>query len=327
MEKGYALFLVKPTLNRNLTEEFEVFLRERGYTILETVSKRLTTKQVTDNFFGILKLNIDYLTSGEIYALWCAVESEDVSEDVYEAKMLFREKHGINEMQLDNLVHSSDDGLEMMLQKQVFFPHYSNGKYARGCDMYVDVSSFRHAADVHHLLGEGIKSICVLIESEKDQEIVIELSNKYQVSIIKRQAYGFWDGKTGYLLYYYKDIANFSDALSCQKVVVDFPEILISKSRWNQWSGLQDYASFYSQVKKFYFASFDQYKKELKEKGIQVDGVLVEKGNDCLLEANCRYFYAMANKLLMSAGSGEKKYIGQYYMPESFERDFWEGKR
>ena len=137
--------------------------------------------------------------------------------------------------------------------------------------MYVDVSSFRHAADVQHLLGEGIKSICVLIESEKDQEIVIELSNKYQVSIIKRQAYGFWDGKTGYLLYYYKDIANFSDALSCQKVVVDFPEILISKSRWNQWSGLQDYASFYSQVKKFYFASFDQYKKELKEKGIQVD--------------------------------------------------------
>ena len=120
---------------------------------------------------------------------------------------------------------------------------------------------------------------------------------------------------------------NFSDALSCQKVVVDFPEILISKSRWNQWSGLQDYASFYSQVKKFYSASFDQYKKELKEKGIQVDGVLVEKGNDCLLEANCRYFYAMANKLLMSAGSGEKKYIGQYYMPESFERDFWEGKR
>lgn len=80
-------------------------------------------------------------------------------------------------MQLDNLVHSSDDGLEMMLQKQVFFPHYSNGKYARGCDMYVDVSSFRHAADVQHLLGEGIKSICVLIESEKDQEIVIELSN------------------------------------------------------------------------------------------------------------------------------------------------------
>lgn len=56
MEKGYALFLVKPTLNRNLTEEFEVFLRERGYTILETISKRLTAKQVTDNFFGILKL-------------------------------------------------------------------------------------------------------------------------------------------------------------------------------------------------------------------------------------------------------------------------------
>lgn len=52
MEKGYALFLVKPTLNRNLAEEFEVFLRERGYTILETVSKRLTPKQVTDNFFG-----------------------------------------------------------------------------------------------------------------------------------------------------------------------------------------------------------------------------------------------------------------------------------
>ena len=47
--------------------------------------------------------------------------------------------------------------------------------------MYVDVSSFRHAADVQHLLGEGIKSICVPIESEKDQEIVIELSKSFPI--------------------------------------------------------------------------------------------------------------------------------------------------
>ena len=182
MEKGYALFIVKPTRNESILHEFEHFLKLRGFTILDTVSKKLTEEQVIDNFFSILQPNVDYLTDGNITAFWCSIQCENISDYVYETKMIFREKYGVKKMQLFNYVHSSDDGLEMMLQKQLLFPQYSTCEYARGCDMYLEISEFEMVSSIEKLLGNNIKSICVIVNSNRELSLANKLSKKYSVA-------------------------------------------------------------------------------------------------------------------------------------------------
>ena len=64
---------------------------------------------------------ISYITSDPVIALFVTAKTKDFSELMYNTKMEFRARYGINKNEIENLVHSSDDGMEFYLQRNLFF--------------------------------------------------------------------------------------------------------------------------------------------------------------------------------------------------------------
>lgn len=139
----HAIILLKPSpiiefLHRYLINQFQVY----NLTVLSNKTIHLTFEQV-DLFFTTLynkRDYIKYMTSGNIDVF--LIKGDNAIHKAKLIKKQIRSNYGVTRFDLQNLVHSSDEGLEYYLQFCCLFPERNVKNHSGFADAAMDSKAF-----------------------------------------------------------------------------------------------------------------------------------------------------------------------------------------
>lgn len=132
----HALILIKPGKHReDILEELMYDFKANKLDICMTKTMNLSRKQVEIYFSTLLNRDeyIDYMTSGLVDVF--IVKGNHAIEKAKIIKNNIRNKHMVDSKIINNLIHSSDEGLEYYLQFTCCFPDINIKLFSGYADM------------------------------------------------------------------------------------------------------------------------------------------------------------------------------------------------
>jgi len=132
----HALMLIKPGRHRKgILEELTYELNSHKLDICMTKTMHLSREQVEVNFSTLLNRDeyIDYMTSGLVDVF--IIKGIHAIEKAKIIKNKIRKKHMVDSKMINNLIHSSDEGLEYFLQFTCCFPNVNIKLFTGYADM------------------------------------------------------------------------------------------------------------------------------------------------------------------------------------------------
>lgn len=132
----HVLMLIKPGRQRKgILEELMYELNSNKLDICMTKTMRLSREQVEVNFSTLLNKDvyIDYMTSGLVDVF--IIKGIHAIEKAKIIKNKIRKNHMVDSKMINNLIHSSDEGLEYYLQFTCCFPNVNIKLFTGYADM------------------------------------------------------------------------------------------------------------------------------------------------------------------------------------------------
>ncbi len=333
MNSEYGVFIVKPDgVEQGIHREFINSLVVNKVKIIDVRRKKLARSEVQEGFFTAYDEYARYLTEGDSIGIFEQIISENCYDYIYDLKMDFRSKHSVSKNTMKNLVHSSDDGLEYYLQRNIFFKEYNNSRYCLSSDLLT------YAGNLHDMLRtiqkSNLQKIIIWADavSELDNYFLLDdfLDVKYAIRNIittthleKVELFFVFSGielRKNKLAVENKDLSGAQEIMIGHILNKKFPD----NFDWKEFRGSP--LDYFEYIKN----EFDKYFKNIYTDLVNVYSVssmLIESPLMNIQEAVPRYFFAEGHKLKKAGGSYLNEFFGQYSVSSEYANNFFEKRR
>lgn len=124
------MFIIRPDGNNtDFCNCFRKQLSVAGITIVEEKEIVFTPDDVAKYFYYQFPDYIKYMTTGASRCVFVESMREDLDAKILEIKETLRSEYGVSNRCLKSLIHSSQSGTELFLQKQIFGDKYYHPEY------------------------------------------------------------------------------------------------------------------------------------------------------------------------------------------------------
>lgn len=146
MKPEHGLAILKPDgVRKGMDEEFIKELDRHDLKIVHVSKRHLSKQQVLESFTSDFNMDIyaDYLSSGEVMGY--LVKGHYAGKKLREIKQTIRSRYGYASCNMENLIHTADNGNEYCLQFKQLFPDRDIVQYAKFADMDVRIDGNEQA--------------------------------------------------------------------------------------------------------------------------------------------------------------------------------------
>ncbi|EML6324631.1 hypothetical protein QCQ60_004951 [Bacillus cereus] len=138
LNQEHGLFVLKPdSIEKGLLNDFLKFVINKKIEIVQVKVLKLNYQQALKHFSSIFNLEeyAAYMSRGQIAAI--LVRGEKIGKVLGEIKREFRKGFGYTSENMENLVHTADQGNEYYEQFKLLFPELELAKYTKWADMNI----------------------------------------------------------------------------------------------------------------------------------------------------------------------------------------------
>lgn len=136
----FGMFIIRPDGNTpEFCKRFREYLADEKIGIIEEKEVLFTASEVAKYFFYQFPAYTEYMTSGKSRCIFVGSERADFDAKILQIKENLRSEFGVDKRFLKSLIHSSQSGTELFLQKKVFGDKYFSRDFVVGKDYDVRV--------------------------------------------------------------------------------------------------------------------------------------------------------------------------------------------
>lgn len=310
-EKMTGIIVIKPDgMRAKVESDLRQALELYDINILKEKTFQFVKEDLIDKIFCDFDKYIYYLTSGLSKAY--LVDFTDSEDILYDFKNNFRREKlkNYNKHNIENLIHTADEGLEFLNQMTSIFGERWNYHYCCGSDLLINNISdpyVRRTINKTNLCNLGI-----IVNNEEDFNHAQELSCFYNVIYVIHQKDKILNRDVDLYTYVYDLSAkNYSQLLICSRKITFLGEVSgledsFRESYRNETDPLNYYNIIYSYYKKIFLDI-------ISNSSTIIEGIITETGCMGIHEANSRYFFADEYGLKTACGSKIMSAVGKYF--------------
>ena len=179
------MFIIRPDGNYlDFYNRFCYYLSNARISIIEEKEIQFTSEDILKYFYYKFSDYVDYMTAGASRCIFVGSEREDLEATIIEIKDRLRDEFGVDKRCLRNLIHSSQTGTELFLQKHLFGEKYFQPPYVKGKDYHIQVSKAVDIPRIINILEECRLNSAILDVKIDELDVAIDILRKTKPPIV-----------------------------------------------------------------------------------------------------------------------------------------------
>ena len=313
----HSILLIKPDgVELGIEKQCEKVIFKYNLEIVKKKYLKIYRKEIVNNFYYRFENYIDYMTSGQICAIFLRGKDANMDEVMYLVKNNIRQLYGVSGKDMKNLVHATHCGTEFFLQRNLLFPEYISYEYTGGADILVYYEDIiKNKTRFKKVLSESyLDTLGIITKNENDLCNIKKIAEmnigiKIVVGIEKSFKTNNYEGT----------LINYTDAIKCdsKSQVIAINEINQLNAEIVDEINACDIQTFVVENEGKRKTKIKNLVQELKQDGINVQALVINTSNMSIDEAEVRYESANELNLYCVGGSANFEWFGLFGMSKS----------
>ncbi len=313
----HSILLIKPDgVELGIEKQCEKIIAKYNLDIVKKKYLKVSREDIVNNFYYRFKNYIDYMTSGQICAIFLRGKDANMDEVMYIIKNHIRQLYSVSGKDMKNLVHATHCGTEFFLQRNLLFPEYISYKYTGGADLlvyYEDIKKNKMGFK-KVLLESYIDTLGIITKNENDlcnirKIAYMNIGIKIVIGIEKSFKTKNYEGT----LICYTDAMKYD----CGNQVIAVNEINQLNDEIVDEINACDIQTFVIENEGKRKMKIKNLVQELIQDGHNVQALVINTSNMSIDEAEVRYESANELNLYCIGGSANFEWFGLFGMSKS----------